>query len=112
MSDTNEKNDHPVWRTKIINLKPYHSWSKPTGEIAYLTHCSFAIPMNDDEDYSAILVAQTWDTSCVICKLLPGDVSKSMKMVFGQTQHIYLSNEGNRTMTLSFLVKDMTTEME
>ena len=95
----------PKWTTKIINLRPFHSYSKPTGVIAYLTHCSFAIPLHDNEEYSAVLVAKTWDNSSVICKLLPGDVAKEMKIVFGQTQQIYLINEGNRTMTLSFLIK-------
>ena len=98
--------DEPKWTTECINIRPGHAWHKYAGTIAYITHCSFAVPNNlSNDEYCAILTADTWDESTVLCKLMPSDVSKKMKIVLCASQTFYLSNKGNRTMTVSMLTK-------
>lgn len=96
------------WVTECVNLRPDHTWAKHAGKIAYITHCSFAIPENLKDEYYGILTADTWDESIVLCKLLPNDISKHLKICLGSSQTFYLSNKGNRPITVSMLTKQTT----
>ena len=103
-SDDEEGTDSK-WVTETIKLGPERSFTKNTGSIAVLTHCSFAVPLDSSDSYYAVLTAETWDESTVLCTLFPREPSKPMKLIWGPTQSVLLMNKGNREMTLVMLTK-------
>ncbi|EAY01282.1 hypothetical protein TVAG_395290 [Trichomonas vaginalis G3] len=96
------------WTTEVINLRPFDSWSKHSGKIVMLTHVSMAYKTDSDDNVFGILTAETWDESQVLCKLFRNDFSKPMKIVWSHSQSVYLSNKGNREITLVLLTKEVS----
>jgi hypothetical protein len=96
------------WQTETISLMPGRTWAKNTGTIAYLTHCSFAVPIDSSSSYFAVLSAESWDESITLCTLYPKDSSKKLKIVWGPMQSVFLMNRGNRELTMVILTRRIT----
>lgn len=96
------------WKTEIIILRPYDSWSKHSGKVVVLTHVSMAVKTDSDEECHGILTSETWDESQVLCKLFRNDYSKPMKVIWSTSQSVYLSNKGNRPISLVMLTKEIS----
>ena len=96
------------WQTETVSLHPGRTWSKSTGTIVYLTHCSFAVPSDSSSSYFAVLSAESWDESITLCTLYPKDPSKKLKLIWGPTQSVYLMNRGNRELTMVLLTRKTT----
>ena len=103
-------NEISEWKYLNVKISPFHTWTKPLGAIVLITNVSFAIPNTNkskDNDFFANLNVHVNDNETVICVLTKSDVSKQTKIIFGSGQSLFISNKGNRDISICMLLKEV-----
>ena len=101
--------DMDYWENEMVYLHPKQVWNQPLFKACYLTNISITVKPEKVDSACAVLQCYMNDTLITLSTLYPNKPSQKMHVIWSADQNIRLINTGNHPITLSILLKKLTT---